>query len=84
MVESESLKMLINENSLLLLGNNWDGMGWETHVGHWDGNWGTMFWYETLGLGWCSWYSLRLDGLQKTRWALGWKLGENVLALGLG
>ena len=40
MVESENLKMLINENSLLLLGNNWDGMGWETHVGHWDGNWG--------------------------------------------
>ena len=26
----------------------------------------------------------RWDGLQKTRWALGWKLGKNVLALGLG
>ena len=23
----ENLKMLINENSLLLLGNNWDGLG---------------------------------------------------------
>ena len=30
MVESENLKMLINDNSLLLLRNNWDeiGMGW--------------------------------------------------------
>ena len=27
MVESENLKMLINENSLLLLGSNWDGLG---------------------------------------------------------
>ena len=57
MVESESLKMLINENSLLLLGNNWGGMGWETHAGHWDGNWGKnldvghLYWYWENGIG---------------------------------
>ena len=39
------------ENSLLLLGNNWDGMGWETDIGQWDGNWGKnvdvgrWYWY---------------------------------------
>ena len=47
----ENLKMSMNENSLLLLGNNWDGMGWETHVGHWDENWG-----KNLDVGHWYWY----------------------------
>ena len=58
MVENESLKMLINENSLLLLGNNWNGMGWETHAGHWDGNWG-----KNLDVGHWYWY------WEKRHWA---------------
>ena len=75
MVESENLKILINENSLLLLGNNWDGMGWETHVGHWDGNWG-----KNLNVGHWYWYWEKRHWATTDRNDLCWKLLKSSLA----